>query len=173
MGLTRSITLDFNAVNNARVDEPFGRIDTKEKKDSVHKNLLKGGRTTRYHHDITLSYTLPTQKLPLLDWTTLRASYTARYDWIAASLLARNLGNTILIGQTTNASGEFDFEQLYNKSNFLRSVYAVQSPSSKQPKDTSAAKAQKNPNEPKQISAVPRFFVQLANFFKKSRNSIY
>jgi cell surface protein SprA len=33
--LTRSLTLDFNAVNNARVDEPFGHIDTKEKKDTV------------------------------------------------------------------------------------------------------------------------------------------
>jgi cell surface protein SprA len=163
--LTRSITLDFNAVNNARVDEPFGRLDSKEKKDSVHKNLLKGGRTTRYHHDATLSYTLPTQKLPLLDWTTLRATYTAKYDWIAASLLARNLGNTILIGQTRNASGEFDFEQLYNKSKFLRSVNAPAQP--KQPKDTSAAKPKNDANQPKQISAVPRFFAQLATSLKR------
>jgi cell surface protein SprA len=32
--LTRSINLDFAATNNARVDEPSGRIDTEEKKDS-------------------------------------------------------------------------------------------------------------------------------------------
>ncbi len=165
--LTRSITLDFNAVNNARVDEPFGRIDTKQEKDSVNKNLTKGGRTTRYHHDATLSYTLPTQKLPLLDWTTLRATYTARYDWIAASLLARNLGNTMLTGQTRNLNGEFDFEQLYNKSGFLKSVYAVQSPRPKQPNDTSSAKAPKNPNEPKRISAVPRILAQLATSLKR------
>ena len=30
--LTRSITLDYSATNNARVDEPFGRIDTEAKK---------------------------------------------------------------------------------------------------------------------------------------------
>ena len=46
--LTKSIALDFSATNNARVDEPFGRIDTEEKKDSVRKNLFKGGRNTQY-----------------------------------------------------------------------------------------------------------------------------
>src|SRR4029079_19799708 len=33
--LTKSINIDYNAINNARIDEPFGRIDTKEKKDSI------------------------------------------------------------------------------------------------------------------------------------------
>ncbi|HYH15769.1 MAG TPA: cell surface protein SprA, partial [Flavisolibacter sp.] len=168
--LTRSLTLDFNAVNNARVDEPFGRIDNKEKKDSVRENLLKGGRTTRYHHDGTLSYTLPTNKLPLLDWTTIRASYTAKYDWVAASLLARNLGNTILNGQTRNITGEFNFDQLYTKSRFLRGVYN-ENPAAAQPnapKDTSGRKAKvKDPNALPEIGKVPRFFMQLATSLKR------
>ena len=93
--LTRSITLDFSATNNARVDEPFGRIDTEEKKDSVRKNLFKGGRNTQYAHQATVSYNVPMQKIPLLDWTTLRASYGTQYNWLTASnsQLARNLGN--------------------------------------------------------------------------------
>ena len=167
--LTRSITLDFNAINNARVDEPFGHIDTKVKKDSVQKNLLKGGRTTRYHHDATLAYTLPTQKLPLLDWTTLRATYTAKYDWIGASLLpqAKKLGNTMLTGQTRNVTGEFDFEQLYNKWKFLRSIYNPAPAQPKQPKDTSTAKRKKDPNQLPQVSAIPRFFTQLATSLKR------
>ena len=37
--LTRSLNLDFSAVNNARVDEPQGRIDTKAKKDTVRKKF--------------------------------------------------------------------------------------------------------------------------------------
>lgn len=41
--LTILISIDFNAVNNSRIDEPFGRIDSKTKKDSVRTNLLKGG----------------------------------------------------------------------------------------------------------------------------------
>jgi cell surface protein SprA len=120
--LTKSIRIDYTAVNNARVDEPPGKIDTKEKKDSIRKNFFDGGRTTHFAQNITGSYTLPTQKLPVLDWTTIRASYTAIYNWDAASLLARTLGNTIMNGQTTNLNGEFDFNQLYNKSKYLRLI---------------------------------------------------
>jgi cell surface protein SprA len=172
--LTRSLTLDFNAVNNARIDEPFGRIDTKEKQDSVKSNLLRGGRTTRYHHDATLAYTVPTQKLPLLDWTTIRASVTAKYDWIAASLLTRNLGNTLLNGQTRNVTAEGNLEQLYNKWKFLRAVYAGAPPPSLP--DSNAAPAAdtssrgpkvKDPNALPRIGAVPRFFAQLLTSVKR------
>lgn len=167
--LTRSMTLDFNAVNNARIDEPFGRIDTKAEKDSVQKNLLDGGRTTRYHHDVTLAYNLPTQKLPLLDWTTLRASITAKYDWIAASLLARELGNTMLNGQTRNLTGEFNFDQLYNKWRFLRNANTEVPPQPRPaPGDTaSRVKLPKDPNAPVSLGAVPKFFVGLATSVKR------
>ena len=126
--LTRSISIDFNAINNARIDEPFGRIDTKEKKDSVRKNFFKGGRNTNYHQEATITYNVPTQKIPLLSWTTLRASYNTKYNWLAASLLARtpdiNLGNTLSNTQTRTLNGELKFEELYNKWKFLRAVYS-------------------------------------------------
>jgi cell surface protein SprA len=47
--LSKSISLDYNAINNARVDEPYGRIDTKEKKETVRKNFFDGGRNTHFH----------------------------------------------------------------------------------------------------------------------------
>ncbi|TAL45024.1 MAG: cell surface protein SprA [Chitinophagaceae bacterium] len=137
--LTRSINLDFSAVNNARIDEPFGRIDTKEKKDSVRNNFFKGGRNTRYHQEATFTYNFPTNKFPLIDWTSIRASYKAEYDWIGASLLAKSLGNTITNGQTKNINGELNFDQLYNKSKFLR---AVNTPSA-----SSGAAGKKNQNQ--------------------------
>ncbi|MBI1344103.1 MAG: cell surface protein SprA [Terrimonas sp.] len=120
--LTKSLNLDFSATNNARIDEPEGRIDTRTKKDSVRKNFFDGGRNTRYHHEATLSYTVPFNKFPLLDWTTMRLSYKAQYDWIGASLLAREQGNTITNGQTKNLTSELKFEELYNKSKFLRKI---------------------------------------------------
>ena len=120
--LTRSISLDFTATNNARIDEPFGRIDTKEEKDIIKKNLFKGGRNTQYSQQATLAYTVPLQKIPILDWTTLRASYTTQYNWLAASLLAKSLGNTLSNTQTRTLNGELNFDQLYAKSRFLRAV---------------------------------------------------
>jgi len=124
--LTKSISIDFNALNNARIDEPFGRIDTKAKKDSVRKNLLKGGRNTNYQQEVTITYNVPTNKIPLLDWTSLRASYNTKYNWLAGSLLARteeiDLGNVLSNTQTRTINGELKFEELYNKSRFLRAV---------------------------------------------------
>jgi|CXWL01.1.fsa_nt_gi cell surface protein SprA len=124
--LTRSISIDFMATNNARIDEPFGRIDSKIKKDSVRGNLFKGGRNTNYHQEATVAYNVPTNKIPLLDWTTLRASYNTKYNWLAGSLLARtpelDLGNTLANTQTRTINGELKFEELYNKWRFLRAV---------------------------------------------------
>ncbi len=124
--LTKSISIDFNATNNARIDEPFGRIDTKSKKDSVRENLFKGGRNTNYRQEATITYNVPTQKIPLLDWTSLRVSYNTKYNWLAGSLLTRNdsvnLGNILSNTQTRTVNGEFKFEELYNKWRFLRAV---------------------------------------------------
>jgi hypothetical protein len=44
--LTRSLNIDFSAVNNARIDEPMGSIDTRAKKDTIRSNFFKGGRNT-------------------------------------------------------------------------------------------------------------------------------
>ena len=120
--LARSVSLDFTATNNARIDEPFGRIDTKAKKDSVFSNFLKGGRNTNYQQSFTMNYNVPTSKIPLLDWTTIRASYSAKYNWLAASLLARELGNKLSNTQTRTINSELKFEELYNKSRILRAV---------------------------------------------------
>lgn len=170
---TRSLSFDFSAVNNARVDEPFGRIDTKEKKDSVKKNFWDGGRNTHYHHEGTLTYTLPTSKLPLLDWTTIRASYTAKYDWIAGSLDDRELGNILTNGQTRNFTGDLDFERLYQKSKFLRSVYGeAQDQKQKRQKperDSTGKKIKlpKNPNQLYYVGTVPKIFTKLATSLKR------
>ena len=130
--LTKSVSMDYNAINNSRIDEPYGRIDTKEKKETVRKNFWDGGRNTRFHQDVTFTYNFPTIKFPAIDWTSLRASYRAEYDWITASLLAKDLGNTITNGQTKNLNADLNFEQLYTKSRFLKAVYSTAPPAPQQ-----------------------------------------
>lgn len=174
--LTNSLTLDFSATNNARIDEPYGRIDTKEKKDSVRKNFFNGGRNTHYHQEGTLTYNLPTNKLPLLDWTTFRFTYIARYDWYGASLLAKELGNTLENAQTRNINGELNFEQLYNKWRFLRAVYSDAPALQNQPGRNSAGKTDslgkqvkrsRDPNELPQVGKLPKFFLRLLTSVKR------
>jgi cell surface protein SprA len=134
--LTRSLSIDFTATNNARIDEPFGRLDTGPKKDSVRDNLFKGGRNTQYQQQLIATYNVPTQKIPFLDWTVVRATYTTQYNWLASSLLAKSLGNTLSNTQTRAINGELNFEQLYSKSRFLRAAMA---PPSNSPKPATPA----------------------------------
>ncbi|MBM3439959.1 MAG: cell surface protein SprA, partial [Bacteroidetes bacterium] len=120
--ITRALNVDFSAINNARIDEPDGRINTKEKRDSVRNNFLKGGRNTIYRQSANLSYTLPVSKFPLLDWTEFRFNYNSTYQWIGASRLAINLGNIVENTQQRVLNGQLDFMLLYNKSKWLRNL---------------------------------------------------
>lgn len=83
---SRAVKFDFSANNAARIDEPDGALhkggeDFYEKRDTVFQRILDGGRTTHYNHKIDLSWNVPINKLPLLDWTSLTARYNATYDW--------------------------------------------------------------------------------------------
>lgn len=129
--LTRSLNVDFTALNNARIDEPFGRIDTKTKKDTVRENFFKGGRNTLYTQKAALTYSLPLGKFPLTDWIRANYSYGTSYNWIGASRLAINLGNTIENSQDNNFRAEFNFASLYNKSKWLRALDVIPPPKPK------------------------------------------
>lgn len=122
--LTRSINIEFNAVNNSRVDEPAGRINTGAKKDSIWSNFFKGGRSVNYMHNANFTYTLPTAKFPALSWTNVAFGYSTEYRWTGASRLALYLGNAIENSMQKTLTAEFKFVELYNKSKFLRQINA-------------------------------------------------
>jgi len=119
---TKSLNFDYNATNNSRVDEPAGRLDTKEKKDTVWTNFSKGGRNTVFNQTANFSYVLPTNKFPLLDWTTVNIRYQSVYKWIGASRLAVDLGNFLENGQQEEATLQMDFNKIYQKSIWLRQL---------------------------------------------------
>jgi cell surface protein SprA len=130
--LTRSFNLDYSAINNAVVDMPYGLLNTKAKRDTVRRNFFSGGRNTVYQQKAILSYSLPLAKFPLTDWITARYNYTTTYNWIGASLLALNLGNTIENSQSNDFNGQFDLTRLYSKSKFLSRATAPANPAANQ-----------------------------------------
>ena len=119
--LTRSLGIDFSAVNDGVVDEDSGRIDKASRQKSWDR-LLKGGRNTLYNHQLGVSYGLPVSKLPLLSWTNVHLDYRATYGWTAASRAATSLGNMLQNSQQKSISAQFNFTELYNRSAFLQSV---------------------------------------------------
>jgi len=139
--LTHSLTLDYSALNNAVIDEPYGRLNTQAKRDTVSNNFFSGGRNVVFNQTVNLSYNVPLNKLPLTDWMNLHFDYTATYNWIGASRLAVNLGNFLENGQQENATLQMDFLRLYNKSKWLR---AIDQP--RQPRQETDSSKNKKPN---------------------------
>jgi cell surface protein SprA len=118
--ITKSINADFTATNRARIDEPAGALDTKEKKDSVRRNFWKFGRNTNYDHIFNASYNLPLQLFTSFDWMNVKARYSATYSWLTAPLGLTSLGNTIKNGQDYQLTADVNFKNLYSKSKFLK-----------------------------------------------------
>ena len=129
--LTRSIKLNFSARNRSVVDEPYGRIDTKEKRDSLFSNILSFGRPTEYHHNFDIRYTLPINKIPVLSWVNSSINYDASYDWRSTSLASEDYGNTIQNNNSIKLNTQFNLTSLYNKIPFLKKILSNNSPSNK------------------------------------------
>jgi cell surface protein SprA len=119
--ITRSINIDFAATNKSWVDEDSGALNKAQKKQ-MWDNFFKGGRTINYNQTANFTYTVPTSKLPIIDWTTLRLGYGSSYQWTGASTLATQLGNFIQNTQKKDASADLNFSRLYSKWRLLRDL---------------------------------------------------
>lgn len=122
--LTKSLRLDFNATNYSIIDEPAGRIDGM-KQDTMWSNFWKMGRTTDYNHMMNLTYTLPINKIPYLEWVNVVTRYGTQFNWQSEPLLAlqsetMNIGNSIQNNRTIQVNPTLSFSSLYNKFQFFR-----------------------------------------------------
>lgn len=122
--LTRSLTLDFDATNYSIIDEPEGRING-TKRDTLWQNLKKLGRTTDYSHNMNVTYNLPVNKIPGLDWVNVATRYGTNFNWQTEPLStlrnpAIDLGNTIQNSRIIQINPNLNFASLYNKFGFVR-----------------------------------------------------
>ena len=124
--LTRSMQLDFNATNYSIIDEPEGRINGM-KRDTLWENLKKLGRTSDYGHTMNITYNVPINKIPGLDWISLATRYGAGFNWQTEPLLTLrnpeiNIGNTIQNSRTIQLNPTLSLVALYNKFGFVRAA---------------------------------------------------
>ena len=177
--LTKSLNIDFNATNNARIDEPAGRLDTKEKKDTVRRNFWRLGRNTIYNQRIVFSYNVPLNKIPLLDWINATVNYEAGYRWIGASRLAMTLGNVLENSNNRVVNAQLDFTRIYSKFKFFRAIEQSRNNKSAQndipkPKpfvrDTGnkakAPKVKRDPDALPNVGTIGRIFSKLVTSLK-------
>ncbi len=134
--LARSIKFNFNAVNNAVIDEPdefevrrfveqnpnLGIDPDQFIRDSIWNNIRRFGRNKNYRHNFRVSWDIPIRYLPFLDWIQARALYQADYSWSAAALNVDSLGNVIQNSQNRQINLDFRFDQIYSKISLLRQI---------------------------------------------------
>ncbi|MFW5835418.1 MAG: cell surface protein SprA [bacterium] len=131
--LTRQLRFEFSATNTARIDEPEGIVDRQRDpsgyqqwKDSVLVNIQNFGRTTQYYHSANLTYNLPINKIPILDWVNVTARYNATYGWDAGMILPDtvniDLGNVVKNSNTSQLNAQFNMVNLYNKIGYLQRI---------------------------------------------------
>ena len=126
--LTRGLTFDYSARAEAYVYEPAGNPDkgTEEWKlnqDTIKRELLHFGSMSRFQQTFNVNYTIPINKLPLLNWVTANASYQGQYFWNAsAQSIQHRLGNSIENSSNIQGNANLDFTKIYNSIPYLKNL---------------------------------------------------
>jgi cell surface protein SprA len=143
--LTKALKMTFKSTTNASIDEPDGVVNKDLYadeydlwKDSVMKNILNFGRITDYEHSLSVSYTLPINKFPLLDWTSASVSYAGTYTWDEGTVTTSDYdwGHTIYNTGNWQGNSQLNFSTLYNKSKYLKELNKVSSSGNKNKPET-------------------------------------
>ena len=126
--IAKSLKFDYTANNLGLVGEPRGLIDKEDTdwyanyKDTVWSNIRGGGNNTQFNQNMTLSYKLPLDKFPLIDFISSDARYAATYRWDRAPFTQDTLGNTIQNSRQLQLNVQGNFETLYNKVPLLKEI---------------------------------------------------
>ena len=133
--LTNSISLNYSAKVTARIQEPYGRLDSPEKRDSVLNEFKSFGRTSKFNQNAVLNYTVPFSKVKWLRWINTTLSYSTSYEWNQAPPAFESLGNRIQNSQDINVTAQLNLTQLYSQIPWLKNL--------EKPKKAPAAPAKK------------------------------
>ncbi|MBC7920901.1 MAG: cell surface protein SprA [Ferruginibacter sp.] len=134
--LSQNLAFDYTATANAVIDEPFGDLNTREKRDSVRTGLRNLGRMKNFDQKVGLTYRVPLDKLPITDWLNADLTYGAGYTWTASSYQIQEdstgllFGNNIQNVRDRGVTGKVDLIKVYNKLKFLK---AINSPPARRP----------------------------------------
>ncbi len=126
---TKNIHMNFSSATHSEIEEPYTPVNKdlyadhyEAWKDSVWTSIKNLGTPLDYTQSFSLTFQSPLDKLPILDWTKMDASYKSNYNWVRGSDLENgtSLGNNITNNRDITLNGSFNFEKLYNHIPFLK-----------------------------------------------------
>lgn len=132
--LASSLSINYSATATSRIEEPYGALNSEEKRDSVRSEFLSLGRPKSFNQTVTGTYTLPFKHIGLLSWINSTVTYTGSYRWSQAPPAFASLGNTIENGRDINFTNTLNFQQLYAKIPWLRNLEKPPVPKKSTPK---------------------------------------
>ena len=122
--LTKSLKLDINSATRTLNDNlDVNTMDTR----SIFKDPFRAGRPVLYNHRIQLTYRLPFEFLPYLDFINTEVGYGTQYNWSARSTSmidaeGQKLGNLAQNNNNISVTGGADFSAFFTKFNYFRKV---------------------------------------------------
>ncbi len=129
--LMRSLHLQYNATANARIDEPVGPI-ANTATDSIWQSIAGGGTMQNFQQVVNLTYDLPLNKLPYLDFLRMPLSYRTTYNYQGTTIALASMGGTLQNSTTMQASATGDLKKLYNQVPLLKKANAPRANSRQQ-----------------------------------------
>jgi cell surface protein SprA len=159
--LSQSLKLDYSANVNSYILEPAGGFEKQNSnyenyRDTVWNSIKSMGTVSRFNQLANVNYSVPFNKIPILNWVTATARYGVKYRWEASprSLQAR-FGNTIENSRDLQLNGGLRFTTLYDKVPFLKKARLdLQSKGQNQPgklpgRETDKPKGKEKDGDPK------------------------
>ncbi len=118
--LTKSLQFTFRAANNYIHDEFEKDSNGDITNGRIFNNFFTVGRPNQYHQTLDANYKVPINTIPWFDFINATYSYTADFDWQAASRsFVANIGNTIQNANTHTLSADLDMTKFYKKTGIL------------------------------------------------------
>ncbi len=135
--LTRELKLSFSAASNSQIDEtkytPVNKdlfpTEYDNWRDTVWRSLMSGGAPLSYQQSFSANFTVPFNKVPILNFLTSTVNYTGNYTWDHGALTAEDeeagrtnssLGNDVTSLGTWQWNGRASLERLYNRVSYLK-----------------------------------------------------
>jgi cell surface protein SprA len=119
-----------------------------------------------FDQNITANYTVPFDKIPIVNWINAEYRYNVGYNWRAGPLEtvdSLKLGNIIQNSQDQTLSGRIDAVKLYNKIGFLKNINTPPRPTSMPQQKTTQPDTVKRPPELKAVKSLLRLIMSLRN----------
>jgi cell surface protein SprA len=128
---SKSLKFGYSTNTNAMIEEPFGDVNNlneseyEKYKKTVWNSIKSFGNPNLFTQKFDASYTIPINKIRLLNWISANARYGGTYEWKRGPIVqpgAIDVKNTIKNTQQISLNGQFNLNNLYNKAGFLNKL---------------------------------------------------